>query len=76
MSYLKKYIKKKILRNYNNFDIEDLKYLKKIQKNLLKLDLDKDKNIDLTIKGLFYYNLFLPHFLKFFFLYIFLDSSN
>ena len=71
MSYLKKYIKKKILRTYNNFDIEDLKYLKKIQKNLLKLDLDKDKNIDLTIKGLFYYNLFLPHFSKF---YIFLYS--
>ena len=66
MSFIKEYIKKKILKTYEDLDISHLKQLKIIQKNLLNIKIDKDKKIDLSVKGLLYYNLIFPYFSKFY----------
>ena len=66
MNFLKNLIKKKILNTYDNLSAEYLHKLKVIQKDLLNIKICNDNNLDLTIKGLLYNFLILPHFSKFF----------
>ena len=66
MNFLKNLIKKKILNTYDNLSAEYLHKLKVVQKDLLNIKICNDKNLDLTIKGLLYNFLILPHFSKFF----------